>query len=133
MGFAVRAFEETPGRARRAIVGLHLVSRQVRAADLIRHWVDLTLAKPAPTDRVLTAARHAHPDELALHPDRRDRHRRPAAPEQETAHARALAAFSQGRIILLVDDRQIEDPDTRLGLTDDTEVTFLRLMPLVGG
>ena len=38
-GIAVRAFEETPGRARRAIVGLHVVSRQGRAADLIRHWV----------------------------------------------------------------------------------------------
>ncbi len=134
MGFAVRAFDEAPGQGRRPVVGLRVVSRQVSAADLIRHRVDLALADLPETESIDTAARHAHPDEIALHPDRHVRRRLPfTPPTPEVAHTKALAAFSSGKILLLVNERQIEDPDALIGLTDDTEITFLRLVPLVGG
>jgi hypothetical protein len=132
--FAVRAFDEVPGQARRPVVGLRLVSRQISAADLIRRWVDVTLAQRPEGAAVDTSARLAHPDELALHADRRHRLRLPPAPPSpEAAHAKALAAFNRGQILLLVDDHQIEDAEALIGLTDTSEVTFLRLVPLVGG
>src|SRR5271167_3276826 len=134
MGFAVRAFDEVPGKGRRPVVGLRLVSRQITAADLIGKWVDLTLAEWPERAAVDTAVKFAHPDELALHPDRQRRRRLPPPPPApEAARARALAAYKRGQIILLVDDRQIEDAEARIGLTDESEVTFLRLVPLVGG
>ncbi|HKM63248.1 MAG TPA: hypothetical protein VJY39_12245 [Acidisphaera sp.] len=134
MGYAVRAYDEVPGQGRRPVIGLRVVSRQVSAADLIRQWVTLTLADWPAAPSVDTAARLAHPDELALHPGRRLRRRPPAAaPSLDTAHRQALAAFARGRIALLVDDRQIEGAETLIGITDTTEVTFLRLVPLVGG
>ncbi len=126
MGFAVRAFNEAPGQGRRPVIGLRVVSRQISAADLIRSWVDLALAEHKEADALERAARHAHPDELVLHPAR-------FASAQAAAHARAIAAFTSGKILLLVDDRQIEGAEALIGLTNDTEVTFLRLAPLKGG
>jgi hypothetical protein len=134
MGFAVRAFDEAPGEGRRPVIGLRVISRQVTAGELIANWVDLALAKRPGGIAVDTAAKLAHPDELALHPGRHLRQRLPpAAPTPAAALAKAMAAFRRGQIILLVDDMQIEDAEARIGLTDTSEVTFLRLVPLVGG
>ncbi|MEU2504430.1 hypothetical protein ABZ621_06920 [Streptomyces sp. NPDC007863] len=51
----------------------------------------------------------------------------------EAALARALDAFARNGFLVLVGDRQIEDPDETVALGPDTEVVFLRLVPLVGG
>ncbi len=133
MGYPVRAYDETLGQPRRPVTGLRAVSRQTTAANLIRSWVDATLSQQAPAEPTDTSARLSHPDELRLHPSRHERLRRPACPPREYAQARALAEFERGRIILLVDDRQIEGAETLIGLTETSEVTFLRLVPLVGG
>ncbi|WP_328873398.1 hypothetical protein OHT76_26810 [Streptomyces sp. NBC_00287] len=46
---------------------------------------------------------------------------------------RALKAFTANGLIVLVGDRQLTDLDEQVDLTADTEVTFLKLIPLVGG
>ena len=46
---------------------------------------------------------------------------------------RALAAFERNSFILLVDDRQVEQLDDLVILQPTTVVTFLKLIPLVGG
>ncbi|MBE1489527.1 hypothetical protein [Plantactinospora soyae] len=46
---------------------------------------------------------------------------------------RALEAFSHNGYVVLVDDRQVEELDTVLELSRGTEITFLKLVPLVGG
>lgn len=46
---------------------------------------------------------------------------------------RALQAFAQTRIILLVEGRQLLELDEVLELRSNTEVTFLQLVPLAGG
>ncbi|NML50508.1 hypothetical protein HHL19_12640 [Streptomyces sp. R302] len=51
----------------------------------------------------------------------------------EAALGRALDAFSRNGFLVLVGDRQIEDLDETVALGPDTEVVFLRLVPLVGG
>lgn len=46
---------------------------------------------------------------------------------------KAVEAFHRNGFILLVDDRQVEDIDALIELRPQTTVTFLKLIPLVGG
>lgn len=46
---------------------------------------------------------------------------------------RALAAFGENRYFVLLDDRQVEDLDEPVSLRDAAIVTFVRLIPIVGG
>ena len=45
----------------------------------------------------------------------------------------AITAFEATRIIILIDNKQAESLDQDIIIRTDTQVTFLRLMPLVGG
>ena len=45
----------------------------------------------------------------------------------------ALASFAKNRFLLLVDNQQVTDLDTEIELRHDTSVSFLRLVPLIGG
>ncbi|MFD1543842.1 hypothetical protein [Nonomuraea guangzhouensis] len=45
----------------------------------------------------------------------------------------AEAAFARNGFLLLVGDRQIEDLDTEIDLIADPVVSFVKLVPLVGG
>lgn len=45
----------------------------------------------------------------------------------------ALASYARNGFLLLVDDVQVTDLDTEIELRHDTRVSFLRLVPLVGG
>jgi hypothetical protein len=56
-------------------------------------------------------------------------HRIDAAEQLE----RALIAFERNGFMLLVDDRQVENLDDLVILQPTTVVTFLKLIPLVGG
>jgi hypothetical protein len=47
--------------------------------------------------------------------------------------AKAIAAFKGNGFLVLLDDRQIVDLDETLHLTPQSRITFLRLVPLVGG
>jgi hypothetical protein len=46
---------------------------------------------------------------------------------------RALEGFENNRILILVNDRQAESLDEEFTIETGTNVTFLRLTPLVGG
>jgi hypothetical protein len=46
---------------------------------------------------------------------------------------RAVEAFGRNGFIVLVDDRQVDNLDAQVELRTGTEITFLRLVPLVGG
>ena len=59
--------------------------------------------------------------------------REPRRVDAEEQVARALEAFSRNGFIVLVGDRQVEELDTVLDLRLGTEITFLKLVPLVGG
>jgi len=50
-----------------------------------------------------------------------------------TQYEKAIEAFEENGFIVLVDDRQIENLDTEIALHPETSVTFLKLVPLVGG
>ena len=128
---AITVIDEVPGGGRREALTLTLVSSRITARDLIerrvRHEVDeynreapdcfYSLVQPTHAERLLNGWRLKQP-------------RRIDAEEQV---AGALAAFKQGRILLFVDDRQVEALDQEVALHRDAEVCFYKLVPLVGG
>jgi hypothetical protein len=50
-----------------------------------------------------------------------------------TQYEKAIEAFEGNGFIVLVDDNQIERLDDEIALHPETSVTFLKLVPLVGG
>lgn len=61
------------------------------------------------------------------------RARAPRRVDAEAQFARAVEAFGRNGFLVLVDDRQVEDLDAEVDLRMGTEITFLKLVPLVGG
>jgi hypothetical protein len=59
--------------------------------------------------------------------------KQPRAIDADAQFAKAIAAFAGNQIIMFVDDRQVESLDEEIVIRPDTRVSFLRLMPLVGG
>ena len=45
----------------------------------------------------------------------------------------AIQAFEQNRVIIVVGDRQAESLDDEISIAPETCVTFLKIVPLVGG
>jgi hypothetical protein len=53
--------------------------------------------------------------------------------DPEAQAAAALAAFKRNGFFVFVADRQVDDLDEELTLADTDVVSFVRLVPLVGG
>lgn len=53
--------------------------------------------------------------------------------DAEAQYQLAVEAFGRNGFVVLVRDRQVEDLDAEVDLPVGTEVTFLKLVPLVGG
>jgi hypothetical protein len=75
------------------------------------------LVQPSDTERDLNGYRMRNP--------------RRVNPDKQTEIA--LAGFERGQILLLVDDRQVDELDHSVTLKQGSTVTFLKLVPLVGG
>ncbi len=75
------------------------------------------LVQPSYTQRVLGGYRMSKPRRV----------------DPETQYERAVDVFARNGFVVLVDDKQVEDLDTMLDLRTRTEITFLKLVPLVGG
>jgi hypothetical protein len=45
----------------------------------------------------------------------------------------ALAAFEAGRVLIIVNDKQVESLQDRVDVGSGSQVSFLKLVPLVGG
>lgn len=46
---------------------------------------------------------------------------------------RAIEAFEKSQVLILVNDQQVESLDEQIAIAPKTDVSFLRLTPLVGG
>src|SRR5262245_2352342 len=51
----------------------------------------------------------------------------------EKQFAKAITAFKGNGFLVLVDDQQITDLDETLHLSTESQITFLKLVPLTGG
>jgi len=83
--------------------------------------LELQLAAEVTTVREVIRAR--------VHQEVRDRARADAGKQTDVA----LAAFERGHVLVVVDDRQVETLDEQVTLRPGSVVTFLKLVPLVGG
>ena len=75
------------------------------------------LVQPSETERTLNGYKFHKP--------------RPIDPQAQ--FEKAIKAFEGNGFIVLVDDRQVTSLDAEIALRPDTTVTFLKLVPLVGG
>lgn len=58
---------------------------------------------------------------------------KPRLVDPMTQYEKAIEAFQGNGFIVLVDDRQVESLDDEIAFHPETSVTFLKLVPLVGG
>jgi hypothetical protein len=122
--------EWTPG-GEKYTWALDLLAERVTARELIRGRVYQEVAEynartpghfrglvqPAEAERVLNGYRVGEGRQI----------------DWEAQFAKAVAAFERNGFILLVDDRQLINLDDEVVVRPGTEVSFLRLVPLVGG
>lgn len=115
---------------------IELASERITVRDLIRERVRQEvnefnrrqgeqnfqgLVQPTDTERVLNGRRI----EFRL--------KTPKQIDWTEQYARAVDAFGRGGFFLLVGDKQVEDLEQELIIDPDTRVSFVKLVPLVGG
>jgi hypothetical protein len=93
------------------------VSREVRDYNLDQPEYFQGLIQPSDAERSLNGFKM--------------RRRRRIDPDKQFELAKR--AFYTNGFILLVDDRQVDELDDEIVIRSDTTVTFLKLVPLVGG
>ena len=127
----LRIYDEVPGQKRAERVALRLASYRISLRDLIRRRVEDEVAafnksgseiyrglvQPTASEQVLNGfkVKKGHTVDV-----------------EEQVHV-AQQAFERNGFVVLFDDRQLETLDDELILTGDNTVTFLKLVPLVGG
>ena len=132
----------TSADQRRPAFELRLASERITARELIRRRIaDEVEALNLKTSEY--AAGHARSRSFLIAIDQRSAETKlnTSAPRplrtqvfDETAeYDRAICAFEKHQFILLFDDRQVDDLDETIALTDNSEAVFLYLTPLVGG
>lgn len=132
MALQLTVLDRAPGATRPALsFTLALPSATLSAAELIRQRVEAEVAAyNARGGEVFTGLVQPEGAERLLNGFRMKQRR---LVDAEAQVRRALQAFEQNGFILLVDERQVEALDETLELTAASQVTFLRLLPLVGG
>lgn len=131
----VTIYDETLAGERTPALRLSLLSSRISLRELIRRRIYEEVqehnAAPARPWRGLVTPTEA---ERALNGDKHaDRNHPIKHINWEAQYERALAAFARNGFFVLVGDRQVEDLDEELELKVDTDVTFFKLVPLVGG
>ncbi|MET0396901.1 MAG: hypothetical protein ABW277_08775 [Longimicrobiaceae bacterium] len=131
MSSALTVYDETPSGERTPACTLEFPGERVSVRELIRRRVyqevqDYNLRRPElfqglvqPTD--------------AEHTLNGYRLRAPRRIDWEEQADRATEAFERNGFMVLVDDRQAASLDEEIAIRTDTAVSFLRLVPLVGG
>ena len=127
----VRFVDETTSGSRSDGRHLEIAEERLTVRELIRRRVfqevtDHNTRKPAvfhglvqPTDTERTLNGYAL--------------RTPRRIDPETQTDLALKAFTTNGFVILVGDRQATELDEEIELREDTEITFLKLVALVGG
>ncbi|GGA33687.1 hypothetical protein GCM10011498_38630 [Amylibacter cionae] len=132
--------EKIVGQTQRQAFSLRLASERISARDVVAKHVrdevdrlnDLARRRHVEHDRVASflVGDHSHELERKLNkPNRKG----PKALDPTKEIEAALDAIESRRVIVLFDDFEVEDFDADLTVTDQSKITFLRLVPLVGG
>ncbi|MDQ0750818.1 hypothetical protein QF034_005049 [Streptomyces africanus] len=132
VGMAIVTFvDETTAGERRAAWGLEIAEERLAVRELIRRRVFQEVAEfNARTPEVFQGLVQPEDTERVLNGYVL---RTPRRIDAEAQTALALRAFAGNGFLVLVGDRQVTDLDEEIDLPLGTEVTFLKLVPLVGG
>ncbi|MER7753788.1 hypothetical protein [Kitasatospora sp. NPDC097643] len=124
--------DETTSGLRREAWGLAVEEQRLTLRELIRRRV---LREAAEYDARRPGVFHGLVQpveaESALNGYRQRAADRRVDPERQFLSA--VEAFGRNGFLVLVGDRQIEELDVEVDVSADTEVCFLKLVPLVGG
>ena len=131
MAISLMIHDETLSGARNDALTLDFLNETITAQELIRERVyeevrQYNAAKPE-YFRGLVQPTNA---EVTLNGPRLIERKRVDWQEQ---YNRAIEAFQRNGFFILVDDRQVESLDETIALTPRTQVSFVKLVPLVGG
>lgn len=132
--------EKIVGQTQRQAFTLKLASERISARDVVAKHVrdevdrlnDLARCKQAEHDRVASFLVGDHLHELERKPNKPN-HKGPKVLELAEEVKAALDAIETRKVIVLFDDFEVEDLDSDLTVTEQSKLTFLRLVPLVGG
>ena len=134
MTHTITIYDETLPGERTASLRLDLLTATITLRELIRRRVyeevqDYYATPPTAVFRGLVTPT---PVEATLNGPKSE-----AKPKRrmdwEAQYEKALAAFNRNGFFVLVGDRQIESVDEEIALKVDTEVSFVKLVALVGG
>lgn len=128
---AIVLFDETPTGVRSTTVRLTLASERVTAREILRRRIEQEVAEfnrdlpeiyrglvqPTDAERELNGYR-VRPGRLL-----------DAAEQYEDA----VSAFERNGFLMLAGDKQIDELDEEIVVTPSLEISFIKLVPLVGG
>ena len=110
---------------------LQFLTERITVRELIRSRVYQEVSEHNATlSGLLCGLARRSPVERALNGDRA---RERQAVDWEARYAAALNAFQRNCFLVIVDDRQVTELDGEIVLRHDSCVSFLELVPLVGG
>lgn len=134
MAICVTIFDETLSGARTPSLRLDLLTSTITLRELIRRRIyeEVQEYHAAPPSVVFRGLVTPTETETALNGSKPP-HAVKRRVDWEAQYERALQAFARNGFFILVGDRQMEDLDEALELKVDTEVSFVKLVALVGG
>jgi hypothetical protein len=129
MSIAVKIVDQTLGVHPPLTRELRLVSERTTVRELIKRRIDEEVA-------ALNAGREdLRPLVIPTEQEARLNKAKPAGRivDAEKQLAAALEAFERTRIVIIVDGKQVRELDQPVTVSPDSEIRFLKLVPLVGG
>ena len=135
MAICVTIYDETISGERTPSLRLDLLSSTITGRELIRRRVyeEVQEYHAAPLSAVFRGLVTPSAAETALNGPKPSSAAVKRRVDWEAQYERALSAFARNGFFVLVGDRQVEDLDEVLELKVDTEVSFVKLVALVGG
>lgn len=128
----ITLYDETLTGERTPALRLSLLTSHLTLRELIRRrtYEEVQEHNAAPAQRPFRGLVTPTDAERALNGDKVPAKRQIAWEKQ---YERALDAFGRNGFFVLVGDRQVENLDDEIELKLDTVVSFVKLVPLVGG
>ncbi|MDJ0940721.1 MAG: hypothetical protein QNJ00_13250 [Woeseiaceae bacterium] len=132
MALSLRLVDETTSGEVYNETVLKLVSTRISVRDLIEQRVreEVRRFNDEKADKLFAGLVQPRDAEQQLNGFRLKKMRQIDADAQVKI---ALEAFENNGFFLLVDDRQVESLDEEFGVSENTKVTFMKLIPVVGG
>jgi len=132
MGAALKIVDETPTGEVIRETTLMLASETITVRDLIERRVrdEVAAFNRSKAEQVFRGLVQPSDTEASLNGYRL---RKPRQLDADAQCEKALEAFQKNGFFMLADDRQVESLDEEIVVGPDVRVSFVKLVPLVGG